>query len=82
MKSVLNDLLLTRRSIRKYTTEPIEKEKIELLKKVALLSPTSKNRRANEFILIDDKEIFHFSLISPIHMPIPTNARGGERQGC
>lgn len=50
------DLLRTRRSIRKFEEKKIENEKIESLKKVALLSPTSKNKRGWEFIFVEDKE--------------------------
>lgn len=49
------DLLKTRRSIRKYEDKPVEKIKIEELLKSALLSPTSKNSRPWEFIVVEDK---------------------------
>ena len=51
------DLLRTRRSIRKYTEQPIETEKQEILKEAILRTPTSKNSNANEFIFIDDRKI-------------------------
>ncbi len=50
------DLLKTRRSIRKFEDKKIESEKIEDLKNVALLSPTSKNKKGWEFIFVEDKE--------------------------
>ncbi|HYQ58553.1 MAG TPA: nitroreductase family protein [Draconibacterium sp.] len=49
------ELLRTRRSIRKYTNQKVETEKIELLKEAALRSPSSKNINPWEFIFIDDK---------------------------
>lgn len=49
------DILRERRSIRKYTTQVIESEKIELLKEAALRSPTSRNNKPCEFIFINDK---------------------------
>lgn len=51
------EILRNRRSIRKYTNQEIEFEKIELLKEAALRSPSSKNINPWEFIFIDDKKI-------------------------
>lgn len=45
-----------RRSCRSYTEQPVEQEKIEILTRAALWSPTSKNNRPWEFIWISDKE--------------------------
>ncbi len=50
------ELLRLRRSIRKFTDQPIEAEKIDILKEAALRSPSSKNINPWEFIFIDDKE--------------------------
>ena len=49
------DLLYSRRSIRKYTNQSVEVGKIEQLTEAALLSPTSRNREAREFIVVSDK---------------------------
>lgn len=46
-----------RRSIRKYKDKPIEKNKLELILENALISPTSRNRKPWEFILITNKNI-------------------------
>ena len=51
------DLLIKRRSIRKYTDEKVEENKIEILKKAALLAPTGKNKKECEFVFVDDKEV-------------------------
>jgi nitroreductase len=51
------DLLRNRRSIRRYTSQPIEKEKLEILKEAALRSPSSKNINPWEFIFIDNREV-------------------------
>jgi len=51
------ELLRKRRSIRKYNTQPIESDKIELLKEAVLRSPSSKNINPWEFIFVDDKEL-------------------------
>src|SRR6056297_1221910 len=50
------DLLKSRRSIRKFEDKKIEEDKIQNLKEIALLSPTSKNKRGWEFIFVEDKE--------------------------
>lgn len=51
------DLLRTRRSIRKFTEQPIEAEKLEILKEAILRAPTSKNSNACEFIFINKPEL-------------------------
>ena len=48
------DLLRTRRSVRKFTEQPIEPEKIELLKEAILRAPSSKNSNAGEYIFVDN----------------------------
>ncbi len=48
------DLLRQRRSIRKYTPQKIEAEKIEILKEAVLRSPSSRNINPWEFIFVDD----------------------------
>lgn len=53
----MKNLLVKRRSIRKYKDNPIEKDKVEQLIRAALLAPTSRNTRAWEFIVADDPEI-------------------------
>ncbi|MDR5659652.1 nitroreductase family protein [Serpentinicella sp. ANB-PHB4] len=51
------DLLMKRRSIRKYTEQKVEQEKVDQIMKAALLSPSSKSRRPWEFIVVTDEEI-------------------------
>lgn len=51
------ELLKTRRSIREYEDREIEKEKIDILLKAALLAPTSMNKKSWEFIAVDDKDL-------------------------
>ncbi len=51
------DFLRTRRSIRKFTDQVVELEKIEILKEAILRAPTSKNSQAGEFIFIDEPEL-------------------------
>lgn len=51
------DLLRNRRSIRRYAQQPIEKEKLEILKEAVLRSPSSKGINPWQFIFIDDAAI-------------------------
>lgn len=50
------EILRNRRSIRNYTNQPLERQKLELLKEAALRSPTSKNINPWEFIFVVDSE--------------------------
>ena len=51
------DLLRTRRSIRKYAQKPIESKTVDVLVEALLRSPTSRNGKSWEFIVIDDQEL-------------------------
>lgn len=53
----LIELIKNRRSCRQFDDKNIEAEKVDLITKAALMSPTSKNNRPWEFIVIDDKDI-------------------------
>ena len=50
------ELLEKRRSIRKYIDKPVEAEKVEMLKKAAILAPSSRSLRPLEFIFIQNQE--------------------------
>ena len=55
----MNDLLqlmLQRRSIRKYTGESIPKDKLKHILQAGLSSATSKNRKPWEFVVVQEKE--------------------------
>lgn len=52
----LHDLLVNRRSIRRYTSQEIAPEDVKLILEAALLAPTSKSSRPWQFIVIEDKE--------------------------
>jgi nitroreductase len=52
------DILLTRRSIRKYKTLEIEEDKMEAILKAAQYAPSAVNKQPWHFIVIDDREIF------------------------
>lgn len=54
---MLFNILKTRRSIRKFQNKEVEKEKIDLILKSALLSPSSKAIRPWQFIAVTDTEL-------------------------
>ena len=50
------ELITNRRSTRQYTDEMLTAAEVEQIMKAALMSPTSKNSRPWQFILIEEKE--------------------------
>jgi len=48
-------LITTRRSIRQYTDEALSAAEVEQIMRAALLSPSSKNSRPWQFVLVEDK---------------------------
>jgi nitroreductase len=54
---VMIDLLRSRRSIRKFTPEPVSAESIEIITEAALRSPTSRGINPWEFIVVDEPEL-------------------------
>ncbi|MBD8390341.1 nitroreductase family protein [Dysgonomonas sp. BGC7] len=55
--SNFHELIKKRRSIRKFTEEPISPEDVESILKAALMSPSSKSTNPWQFVLVEDKEI-------------------------
>ncbi|MFT8313823.1 MAG: nitroreductase family protein [Clostridium sp.] len=51
------DLILNRRSIRKYEERTVEKDKIEKLLRSAMQAPSAANQQPWEFIVVEDKDI-------------------------
>lgn len=51
----LHDLLINRRSIRRYKDQPLEPDEVKLILEAGLMAPTSKNSRAWQFIAVDDR---------------------------
>jgi len=51
-----HDLIVNRRSIRRYTDRQLSAEDVKLIIEAALMAPTSKSARDWQFILVDDKE--------------------------
>ena len=53
----LHDLLINRRSIRRYTDTPIDPDDVKTILEAALMAPTSKSTRAWELTVVEDKEV-------------------------
>ncbi|MCD8166064.1 MAG: nitroreductase family protein [Bacteroides sp.] len=51
-----SELIKNRRSMRKFTGEPLSQDDVVTLLKAALLSPSSKRSNCWQFIAVDDKE--------------------------
>lgn len=51
------ELVRTRRSIRTYSAEPVSSEAIALLVETLLRSPSSRNNKPWEFIIVDDRQL-------------------------
>lgn len=49
-------LIIKRRSIRHFTTEPVDENDVKAILEAGLLAPTSKSSRAWQFIVVDDPE--------------------------
>lgn len=56
LKTML-DLLYRRRSVRKFTDNKIEEEKLEKILSAGLLAPSSKSKYPCEFVVVDDKSL-------------------------
>ena len=54
MKS-FHDLLVARRSIRRYTDEPLAPEQVQTILEAALLAPAGKHRNPWQFVVVEDK---------------------------
>jgi len=55
-ENTMIDILKKRRSVRQFTDQNIEPEKLGMLKEALLLSPTSRNLEPCEFIMVQDKK--------------------------
>jgi len=49
------ELLKARRSIRRFQDKPVEKDKLDIILKCALLAPSSRGRKPWEFVVVTDK---------------------------
>jgi nitroreductase len=60
--------ILTRRSIRDYTPQPVPEELIRLLLEAAQAAPSAFNERSSEFVVVNDKKV-----LEEISQVIPTS---------
>lgn len=51
------ELVAQRRSMRKYTAEPLPADDVATILRAALMSPSSKGKRCPEYVLVDDKRV-------------------------
>ena len=49
--------IFNRKSVRKYTERPVEKEKLETLVRAGMAAPSSKDRRPWEFVIVTDRDL-------------------------
>lgn len=52
-----HDLIVNRRSIRRYKDQPIDADSVKLILEAGLMAPCSKSARAWQFIVVDDSEV-------------------------
>jgi len=53
------DIIYKRRSIRKFTSQPVSKEMIESFIKAGMNAPSAGNEQPWQFVVIDDRNIFN-----------------------
>lgn len=53
-----SDVFFTRRSVRSYTDQKIEQEKLDYILRAAMYAPSARNMRSWQFIVVDDKALF------------------------
>ncbi len=55
----LQDVIISRRSIRKYTSDPINHEQIESLLEAAMYTPSANNLQPWHFIVVNEREMLN-----------------------
>ncbi|MEI8199528.1 MAG: nitroreductase family protein [Eubacteriales bacterium] len=67
--------IFTRRSIRKFSQQPVEKEKIDLLLRAGMQAPSAHNQQPWEFIVVQNKDTLNkLSLTTPYSKPAAGSA--------
>lgn len=51
--------ILERRSVRKFSGKPIEREKIELILRAGMSAPSARNRQPWKFFAVDDRDLLN-----------------------
>ena len=66
------DIIFNRRSVRKYTEQKIEPEKVDRMLRAAMQAPSATNQQPWEFLVIDDKDtIVKLAEFSPYAKMLP-----------
>lgn len=67
--------IFIRRSIRKFTNQPVESQKIDKLLRAAMQAPSAANQQVWEFIVVQDKErLATLAEVSPYAKPLVGSA--------
>lgn len=53
----MDDAIFTRRSIRKYKEDPVEKEKLDYLLRAAMSAPSAGNEQPWEFVVVTERKV-------------------------
>ncbi len=51
------EAIRTRRSVRRYTPEPVSEEQLRVLLEAAMLAPSAANQQAWHFVVVDEREL-------------------------
>lgn len=54
---VVCEVIMTRSSVRSYTSQPVEQAKVEAILKAAMAAPTAGNRQPWEFLVVTDRAV-------------------------
>ena len=57
MQDAFMEILKKRRTVRKYKNEAIPKEKLEMILQAGLISPSGRNRKPWEFVVVEEHEV-------------------------
>jgi nitroreductase len=57
MTSELVDIIFSRRSIRKYTPEPVKRDTVKKMLEAAMAAPSASNRKPWHFIVVTDRKM-------------------------
>jgi nitroreductase len=53
------EAILSRRSIRHYTDDPVPEELVQQLLKAAMAAPSASNQQPWQFVVIDERRLFN-----------------------
>ena len=56
-KNIIYDNIISRTSVRSYTDQPVEQEKIDLLLHAAMSAPSACNKQPWHFVVINDRKV-------------------------